>query len=387
MCSQTKLCFEDEAGAAAILTVQLDNQLGGDPIQYREVQDHESQNFLSYFKSGVRYLPGGVASGFAHVDRDAFTKKLYQVKGKRNVRVKQVECSIAKMNKGDCFILEAGKNIYVYVGVKAKRVERLKAITAANLIRDQDHGGGAKVQIIDESATAGEIEEFFEALGGGSQEDISDDMGGDDEQYEKTEERETTLYHVSDTNGKMEVVKVASKPLQQSMLDTNDCFILAGSHIFVWIGRKCNSKEKSEAMRKGQQFLAESNYPDWTQVVRVVEGGETSEFTQYFQGWAGTAELSRHIGRISGRLFHATVAPSGRVSVEEIIDFEQEDLVEDDVMVLDVNCNIYVWVGKDAEDQERIRCLRAVTVRKVVFLSALTLQFFLIPATFEDNWT
>ena len=55
------------------------------------------------------------------------------------------------MNKGDCFILDAGKDIYVYMGQKSKRTERLKAISAANQIRDQDHAGRAQVQIIGKS--------------------------------------------------------------------------------------------------------------------------------------------------------------------------------------------------------------------------------------------
>ena len=39
---------------------------------------------------GVKYLPGGVKSGFVHVDPDDEPKRLFQVKGKRNIKVKQV---------------------------------------------------------------------------------------------------------------------------------------------------------------------------------------------------------------------------------------------------------------------------------------------------------
>lgn len=130
------------------MAVHLDDHLGGVPIQYREVQEHESQLFLSHFPSGVRYLPGGIQSGFTHVDPNAFEKRLFQVKGSKNIRVKQVTPSIASMNKGDCFILDVKKTIYVYVGEKSRRTERMKAIAAANQIRDQDHGGKPRVEII-----------------------------------------------------------------------------------------------------------------------------------------------------------------------------------------------------------------------------------------------
>ncbi len=35
-------------------------------------------------------MPGGVKSGFVHVDPDSEEKRLFQVKGKRNIKVKQV---------------------------------------------------------------------------------------------------------------------------------------------------------------------------------------------------------------------------------------------------------------------------------------------------------
>lgn len=111
------------------------------------------------------------------------------------------------MNKGDCFILDVDHNIYVYVGPKAKRVEKLKAISAANQIRDQDHNGRAKIDIIgdyyynilrfpkkmsinkinllpDEFSSEADFERFFEKLGAGNKDTVPDESaGGSDEVF------------------------------------------------------------------------------------------------------------------------------------------------------------------------------------------------------------
>ena len=93
----------DEMATAAIKAVELDDHLGGTPVQYREVniymrfidvfknnfklilnkvQMHESKLFHSYFEKsgGIRYLMGGVKSGFNSVGEIKDKKKLYMVK-------------------------------------------------------------------------------------------------------------------------------------------------------------------------------------------------------------------------------------------------------------------------------------------------------------------
>uniref|UniRef100_A0A224XQJ4 Putative actin regulatory gelsolin/villin family n=1 Tax=Panstrongylus lignarius TaxID=156445 RepID=A0A224XQJ4_9HEMI len=295
-----KSTSQDESGAAAILSVELDDALGGTPVQHREVQEHESDQFLKYFPSGVRYLPGGVASGFRHTEINApGQKRLYQVKGKKNVRVRLVQLDAKSLNKGDCFILDAGNDIYVWVGSQAKGTERLKAISSANLIRDQDHNGRAKVQVVDSSSSANEVNNFFTILGSGSSAQVANPAAPDDDQeYEKKQDAIVALYKVSDAGGKLVSEKLSEKPLKRSMLKSEDCFVLdtVTSGIFVWVGRGSTTQEKVEALTRGQAFLKDNNYPAWTQMQRVIEGGEPTAFKEYFDDWRDS-QLMGGLGR------------------------------------------------------------------------------------------
>ena len=94
-----------------------------------------------------------MASGFTDVDAEPVEKRLFEVKGKRNIKVKQVAIDGAKINKADCWILDEGKGgkILVYMPPGASKMEQFKATNAANQIRDEDHAGSATVEILSRS--------------------------------------------------------------------------------------------------------------------------------------------------------------------------------------------------------------------------------------------
>jgi hypothetical protein len=235
--------------------VELDMSLGGEPVQHREVQGGESDAFLCLFKGGVRYLEGGVATGFKHVDRDAFTTRLLHVKGRRNIRVQQVDLKPDSLNSGDVFILDAGRAIFQWNGKAASNVEKTKALEVTKQLRDQERGGNASITIIDEGKD--DDKEFWLKFGCPKPAKIkSADQGGDDEKYSRDQSAAVTLHRVSDASGKLTSTEITERPLKKELLDTNDAFILdSGAGIFVWVGKGAGQEERLHSMRIGVDFI------------------------------------------------------------------------------------------------------------------------------------
>ncbi|RVE54887.1 hypothetical protein evm_000254 [Chilo suppressalis] len=243
---------QDESGAAAILTVGLDDKFNGAAVQHREPMGYESQQFKSYFPNGLKYLDGGVGTGFKHVTTNAgAAKRLFQVKGKRNIRVRQVDPLISSMNEGDCFILDVDQTILVYVGKKAKNVEKLKAISFANQIRDQDHNGRGRVEIIDQYSSEVDVQKFFTTLGSGAPNTVPEEAaGGDDQTFEKNEEQSVVLSEISDASGKLKA-NALTKPYKQEQLKTTESYILdtVSGSIYVWTGRQSSERVSTTITR------------------------------------------------------------------------------------------------------------------------------------------
>uniref|UniRef100_A0A665TRH8 Advillin n=1 Tax=Echeneis naucrates TaxID=173247 RepID=A0A665TRH8_ECHNA len=279
---------QDEQGAAAVYTIQLDEFLGSTPVQHREVQNHESDAFRGYFKLGVIYKKGGVASGMRHTETNTYdVKRLLHVKGKKRVIGKEVEMSWKSFNLGDVFLVDIGKMIIQWNGPKSNKQERLKGMLLAKDIRDRERGGRAEIRVIEGDAEGNSPQSMS----------ILNDLLGErscaltdsspDETADQEHKAKLTLYHVSDANGQMKVTEVAIRPLVQDLLNHDDCYFMdqGGTKIFVWKGKRASKAEKQAALTRAVEFIKAKNYPITTNVEMVNDGAESAVFKQLFQRW------------------------------------------------------------------------------------------------------
>lgn len=281
----------DEYGTCALKAIELDDSLGGAPVQYREVQNHESKMFLSLFEeTGLRYLSGGHPSGFNDTKDIVLETKLYMVKGKRDIRIAQVPLSIESLNHSDVFILDDNTTIYQWSPENSSKMEQLKASVFAKKIRDDDHCGKGQLIFMDSDELYDNAD--FWSLLPGEKDQIKQHSDISDTEFEKSfNSSEISLYRVSDqdsnNNSEAVIELVKTGKLVRDLLDPKDCFIVDSESkgIFCWIGRQCTKREKQTTVHGAQKLMKEKNYPNYVPLSNVIDGGETIAFKSLFKDW------------------------------------------------------------------------------------------------------
>lgn len=88
---------------------------------------------LCYFESVTRdsrliicrYMEGGVATGFRHVERGKYDPRFFLVKKVgRRTEVKQIPMRYKNVNSGDVFIMDIGLTIYQFNGRNSSKVQK-----------------------------------------------------------------------------------------------------------------------------------------------------------------------------------------------------------------------------------------------------------------------
>jgi len=256
---------QDEIGVAAYKTVELDDLLDDGPVQHRETQGHESPLFQSYF-GGIRYMEGGIASGFRQVKPEEYKPRLMQVRqSAKSIRAFEVPVTVKSLNKGDTFILDAGTKIFLYIGEHSSAFEKSKGgALAANIVSSRL--GKAKL--------ISEVDDEFWKILGGSAKDVSDVIPERPEKEEAAlDPGACKLFRISDASGAISFTKVAEGQINAGMFDTNDVFVLDGkTEIFVWVGNRASAAEKSQSMKLATQYLEKEGKPKHLPVTALREG-------------------------------------------------------------------------------------------------------------------
>ncbi|KAM7524502.1 hypothetical protein LguiA_014404 [Lonicera macranthoides] len=288
---------QDEAGTAAIKTVELDAILGGRAVQYRELQGHESDKFLSYFKPCIIPLEGGVASGFKKAEEEEFETRLYVCKGKRVVRLKQVPFSRSSLNHDDVFILDTKEKIFQFNGANSNIQERAKALEVIQFLKDKYHEGKCDVAIVDDGKLQAESDsgEFWVIFGGFAP--IGKKIASEDDIVpEKTTAKLYMYSLLCIVDGQVNGV---DGELSKSLLENNKCYLLdCGSEVFVWVGRVTQVEDRKAAIQAAEEFVGSQNRPKSTRVTRLIQGYETHSFKSNFDSWpSGSAPSAPEEGR------------------------------------------------------------------------------------------
>lgn len=339
---------QDEQGAAAIYVTQLDEHLGGSPVQHRETQHYESPCFKSYFKNGLIYKKGGVASGFNQVETNSYNvQRLLHVKGKKHVTAAEVEVSWNSFNNGDIFLLDVGKAIVQWNGPKSNRGEKLKAVLLAQDIRDRERGGRAQIGVVEGSDEAGspELMQVMTSVLGPRKGHLKDAIP--DDKPNQAQKSFVRLYHVFEESGNLVIREVATQPLTQDLLLSTDCYIADqnGTCVMVWKGKQASPVERRESLNRAMGYIKTKNYPASTSLEVMSEGGETAMFKHLFKSW-------KDKGQTQGLGSTHTV---GKIAKVEQVKFDvmelhaRPDLAAKQRMVDDASGDVKIWRIEDLE--------------------------------------
>lgn len=275
---------QDEAGAAAIKTVELDAALGGRAVQYREVQGHETEKFLSYFKPCIIPQEGGVASGFKHAEAEKHKTRLFVCRGKHVVHVKEVPFARSSLNHDDIFVLDTESKIFQFNGSNSSIQERAKALEVVQYIKDTYHEGKCEIAAIEDGKLMADPEtgEFWGFFGGFAP--LPRKAASDNDK--SADSHSTKLLSVE--KGQAEPVEADS--LKREFLDTNKCYILdCGLEMFVWMGRNTSLDERKSASGVADELVSGIDQLK-PQIIRVIEGFETVLFKSKFDSWPQTPD-------------------------------------------------------------------------------------------------
>lgn len=134
--------------------------------------------------------------------------------------------------------------------------------------------------------------------------------------------------------------KAIQVPMRAACLNSTDVFVIFDGHrSYVWAGKGSTGDEREMAknISNGATFIPEGQEkPDFWNCLGGIEPYPSDKLAQIPQ--------HEHIPRL-----FCIINISDTIQIEEICNFQQHDLVPDDIMLLDTWDSIFLWIGKEAQ--------------------------------------
>ncbi|KAJ6239296.1 villin [Anaeramoeba flamelloides] len=245
--------------------------------------------------------------------------KLYQIRGKKNIRITLVEPTIESLNKEDVFIIETKQIIYIWCGENSNRIERGVGLDFGNKIKTQVHSGRPKlVTLVDGENDLAEGEDFekkkeqlrnknftkdydqryakpfwklFGGYGNKSLINEKNKLALNKLEYESWWVQQIELYQFQ-LGGELNKISTGLVKDKKD-LDTAAVYVLVScSGAFLWVGKKVKWGLRQESRKATQELTTRFNLPAWNPIKRNFENGEDPIFKQHFLLWPDTLMIA-----------------------------------------------------------------------------------------------
>eukprot|EP00250_Pteridium_aquilinum_P017294 c23553_g2_i2 orf=330-3245(+) len=279
---------QDDAAGAAVKAVELDAALGGRAVVHREVEGHETDNFLSYFKPC--FMP--VEEGHSR-NEGRHRVRLFMCNGRHVAHAKEVPFTRASLSHEDVFILDTESKIFQFNGANTDIYHRTKALDVVQYLKENFHRKDCTVAVIEDGKFVADADsgEFWGLFGGFAP------LGRKSESEHANRSKATAASLLCVCEGQTK--KVQESDLRRDLLKTNKCYIVdCGVELFAWVGRDTHLEERRTTAVLVEELIRMRENSDAVHATCTIEGFEPREFKLKFESWpANTAVPISENGR------------------------------------------------------------------------------------------
>ncbi|MEM2142472.1 MAG: hypothetical protein QXQ81_04365, partial [Candidatus Thorarchaeota archaeon] len=153
-----------------------------------------------------------------------------------------------RFGRGDCYLVDAGPKIYLWIGPKSTPDEKFLAAAEA-VFRDVKRMGEARIEHVEGEKEPAEFRKLFQKI------EITDEDTESILKKVQLQKHEYKLWRLSRDAGDSYYVEV---PIKRSSLDSEDVFVLdTWDKIYVWRGKRSSARERFDATLIARSYDAE----------------------------------------------------------------------------------------------------------------------------------